>query len=322
MDENETQDTQDQDPVLPPAAQDSLEAESRPAGDVEPAEADAAEVPPVVEPVPGAEVEDPAADALAALAQFEQPAAQPQVQQQPGGLDPRVFAQAVREAVDSSPQARLVAEALQRQQQMAATPRPPQEPGPDGTVADWQRYTAQVTDYAVRSAVAPLANQMQQLQQAFGGQLQQLQQTFQRQQQVAQQQAYASTLNNAIDGLSKRPSYAWLNEDPLRAEMVKLAYERGRGHGISLEQAAESIGRSFGMLPAPPQQRAQQTREASTAALAAKRARPAAVRPAAGGKAPPARMTNEERMKKNGLWDALPDDMKQLHRMRDRRAMN
>lgn len=323
QDQDNGQEAQEQEPVVPHAVRDALEKPAPETGAVDTAPDADPNVPPVVEPAPDAEVEDPAAEALAALARFEQPQ-QAQTQQPAAqGLDPRVLAQAFREAVEASPQSRLVAEALQRQQQAMDAPRPPAEPGPEATVADWQRYTAQAVDFAVRSSVAPVQQQLQSLQQTFGNQLQQIQQTFQQQQQAQQRQAYVDTVNNAIDGLSRRPSYAWLQEDPLRAEIVKMTYERARGQ-IPLEQVVQSVGRSFGMLPAAPQQRAQQDRAASTAALAEKRAKAqsAPVRPAAGGKAPPTKQSNEERLRKNGMWDSMPEDLKELNRMRDRRAMN
>ena len=325
MDVNEQQEQQqDVEPELPPAARESLEA----APPAEEAAQDAPPEVPAVDPVVATEeqpAEDPAAEALAALAAFEGRAAPAPEPQQPAGMDPRVFAQAVREAVEASPQARLVSEVLARQAAVAQAPRPPQEPGPDATVADWQRYSAQAADFAVRSAVAPLQQQMNHLHQTFGTQLQQIQQTFQQQAEHTRQQQYRQTLDNALAAVAQKPSYAWLQEDPLRAEMVKMAYERARGApGITLEKVVEHIGRSFGMLPPAPQQVAQQNRAAATTALAAKRAaaKAAPVRPAAGGKAPPARQTQEEKLRKAGLWDALPDDMKELNRMRDRRAMN
>lgn len=330
MSTNDQQDTQEQDttPNLPPAVLDAPEGTPADdtAGEGEAAPKEGEDALTLQEPEPeaagGEAEEDPAAGALAALSSLVgAPPAQAQ-QQAPVGLDPRAIAELTARAVNESPANRLIAEALSRQARAASTPQPPARPGPDATVADWNEYASKMAVYSAHAAAAPLRQQIEEIRNHFGGTLQQIQQTLQQQQQQAQQQHYAQTLDAAITALSQRPSMAWMREDPLRATIVRSLWEQAvaRDPRITLDQVALEVGRSFKVAPPAPEARAAQARAASTKALAAKRAQVSgnAVRPVAGGAKGKGGETNEQRLKRVGLWDSLPPDQQELHRYRDR----
>jgi hypothetical protein len=253
-----------------------------------------------------------------------------QAPQQPQGLDPNSLARLVAEAQSKTleplvAQSRavneLLATAARQQQQAQMQARIPQPPGEGATLADYHAYQQKLMQYhgqQTQQSVAGIAQQLrQEMQQTLEPLLGQLRQ------QAAQQQAESrqAALRQATEALAARPGYEYLRQ-PMKAAIVHALYNQVKGQGVSFQQVAQELAQEFGLAKPSQQAQASAVRQAATQSLGAARARVAGrqVLPGKGSSTGPkgATMGAVAKAKASGMWDALPDDLKEYKMSQDK----
>jgi hypothetical protein len=253
-----------------------------------------------------------------------------QAPQQSRGLDPTTLARLVAEAQSKTleplvAQSRavneLLATAARQQQQAQMQARIPQPPGEGATIADYHAYQQKLMQYhgqQTQQSVAGIAQQLrQEMQQTLEPLLGQLRQ------QAAQQQAESrqAALRQATEALAARPGYEYLRQ-PMKAAIVHALYNQVKGQGVSFQQVAQELAQEFGLAKPSQQAQASAVRQAATQSLGAARARVAGrqVLPGKGSSTGPkgANMGAVAKAKASGMWDALPDDLKEYKMSQDK----